>query len=301
MTLEELRPTFLHPTASLRLAPEDFFVLLAHVTGKTREYLIAHPEYSLSSSDLEKFLSLATRRQAHEPVAYLTGHKEFYGLDFTVTRATLIPRPETELVVEQVLHEISSLRIPTEAETPKKIAIADIGTGSGNIIISLTKNILSKSEIQKAKFSFFASDISSEALTVAQANAERHNVDHFITFSRGNLLEPIREKLIMSDMLIIIANLPYLSQEIYTSSASDVQDYEPRSALVSDEQGLAHILSLFKQVSDLKPPHSMILWLEISPEQESLLREKVSIIFPQTTFTFHRDLAEKYRFLEIKF
>ena len=301
MTIKELQKRFFTSPISVRIAPEDFFILLSHVAQKTREYLIAHPEYTLSPEDIQIFSSLAHRRLTHEPIAYLTGHKEFYGLDFMVTRATLIPRPETELVIELVLNEISNFNPPAGGQISQKIALIDIGTGSGNIIIALAQEI--EKTYPVSDIQYHAIDISSKALNIAQHNAKIHHVDHLITFHQGNLLHPLDSIILSFDEVLIVANLPYLSQEIYGSCAPDVKDYEPSSALVSDEHGLAHILSLLKHIVALKknqPSLPFTLWLEISPEQEPLLSEKIPVLFPQASFVFHRDFAKKYRFVRIR-
>ena len=280
------------------LAPEDFFLLLAHATGQSREYLIAHPEYQVSARIHTRFLALTNRRQRHEPIAYLTGHKEFYGLDFSVTSATLIPRPETELLVEHIIAE--GLKKITDSE--KKIIIADIGTGSGCIIISLAVHLRKISAEKFSSFEFCATDISSAALRTARKNSKRHDVDSAIAFHTGDLLAPIRSTLSSADEIIIAANLPYLSSCIYQSSAPDVRDYEPRTALESHTQGLGHILLLLEQISIIRSSKRAIpitLWLEISPEQKHLISAKIQDILPEAELTFIHDLAGRCRFAHI--
>jgi len=280
------------------LAPEDFYLLLAHATGQSREYLIAHPEHRITERIHKKFLALAERRRHHEPIAYLTGHKEFYGLDFSVTSATLIPRPETEIMVEHIIEE--SLEKTTGSD--KKIIIADIGTGSGCIIVSLAAHLRKISAEKFSAFEFCATDISSAALRTARKNAQRHDVDSAIAFHAGDLLVPIKGIFSSADEIIIAANLPYLSSHIYQSSAPDVRDYEPRTALESHTQGLGHILLLLEQISGIRSSERetpITLWLEISPEQKPLISDKIQTILPEADLTFIYDLAGKCRFARI--
>lgn len=279
------------------LAPEDFFLLLAYTSGQSKEYLIAHPEYQISERIYKRFLVLADRRRQHEPIAYLTGHKEFYGLDFSVTSATLIPRPETEIMVERIIDE-SLEKINSAARSEKKIIIADIGTGTGCIIISLADHLKRTSAENFSSFEFHATDISSIALRTARKNAKRHDVGNAITFHTGDLLDPIRSTLSSADEIIIAANLPYLSSRIYESSAPDVRDYEPRTALESHAQGLGHILLLLEQISGIRSSKAT-LWLEISPEQKPLISAKINDILPRHDLTFIDDLSGRCRFARI--
>jgi release factor glutamine methyltransferase len=188
----------------------DLDLIVGDVMKKPREFVMTHPEFKLSKVQGLKIKSLIARRMKHEPIAYILGHKEFFGLDFKVTPDTLIPRPETELLVEEVLKL-----------APKNRKIMDIGTGSGNIIISLAKNLPEKNN-------FVAIDISKKALTIARHNAKLHKVDKKIKFLHGNLLDPIIKNRSMFHApcsMIILANLPYLSKEIYSATLPDVKKY----------------------------------------------------------------------------
>ncbi len=284
------------------LAPEDFFLLLAHATGQTREYLIAHPEYEISVPIQKKFLALVKRRVHHEPIAYLTGHKEFYGLDFSVTNATLIPRPETEIMVERIIEESLKKIKMISTRSTKKILIADIGTGSGCIIISLAAHLKKDCTEKFSSFEFHAVDISSAALRIAKKNAKRHGIDADINFHSGSLIDPIKQYFSSADEIIIAANLPYLSSRIYQSCSPDVKEYEPSSALISRQHGLSHIIELLESIAFIRSSSQSIpltFWLEISPEQESLLSAKIPAIFPDAIFAFENDLAQKCRFAHI--
>lgn len=283
------------------LAPEDFFILLVHATEQTKEYLIAHPEYQVSAQSEKKFLALMERRMRHEPIAHLTGHKEFYGINFSVTNATLIPRPETEIMVEHIITESQQKIKSSLPKSEKKILIADIGTGSGCIIISIALHLKKNCSENFSSFEFHATDISSDALHIARQNAKEHFIDTAIAFHIGDLINPIISHLSLADEIIIAANLPYLSSDIYQSCPPDVKDYEPLTALESHTHGLGHILTLLEHIAIIRSSSKtpITLWLEISPEQKSLLSAKIQEILPEASFAFECDLAGKCRFARI--
>lgn len=296
MSIQELQKQYLP-----KIAPEDFFVLLSAATEKDKTYLFAHPEYRLDEATETQARDFFSRRLQHEPVAYIIGHKQFYGRDFIVTPDTLIPRPETEHIVELTCNEISK----SEFQIPKKSAIIDIGTGSGNIIISIAKEILDSKDpvfdIPNTQCSFLATDISSEAVAVAKENAKRHDVDNRISFHEGDLLEPIFEELSRVDEVIIAANLPYLSDEIYASTPKDVHDFEPRNALWSSKKGLDHYFRLLDQTKSLfKKTQRVTLFLEISPEQSLMLSHHVKKLLPEAKISTHQDLTGRERIVEIQ-
>ncbi|MGK2849202.1 MAG: peptide chain release factor N(5)-glutamine methyltransferase [Minisyncoccota bacterium] len=288
MTIAELQKEFL-TSNDQHIAPEDFFILLAHVTNQEKTFLLAHPEYSLDTIVESACRNLFTRRLAHEPVAMIIGHKEFYGRTFLVNRHTLIPRPETECLVDLALQEISTLQM--SRGTQSTILIADVGTGSGNIIISLA------TVPNFQGLSFHALDISLDAITQAQENARRHHVEHTITFHHGNLLTPLFPFLIPKHDIIVVANLPYLSEKIYQSTADDVKNFEPSTALVSGPIGLDHYFRLLQQLRPLR--QSICVLLEISPEQCPLLTTYIHRHFPDATYTIHPDLAGMMRILKM--
>lgn len=288
MTIAELQQTSL-ASGSRRVAPEDFFILLAHVTRKEKIFLLAHPEYSLNGLEETTMRDFLERRLKHEPVAYIIGHKEFYGNDFFVTKDTLIPRPETELLVEHILDHIHET-----ASAPKDII--DIGSGSGNIIVTLS--LLHAHEETSTRF--FGIDISREALQVAKKNALLHKVENLITFLRGDLLTPYLPYKEDDREIIIAANLPYLARSIYDTTSPDVHDFEPIDALISEEAGLAHYYQLLRCIKKFfHAQNPIILFLEISPEQTATLTDFVLSLFPDTKIHIHKDLAQKDRVLEI--
>ena len=205
----------------------DAEVLLSHVLKKPREYLFAYPETKLSTYQLKNFRTLLARRAKHEPIAYLTGHKEFYGLDFIVNKGVLIPRPETEALVEAVIKEVKN----------KKLTIADIGTGSGCIAIALKKNL--------PKCKVIATDKSAAALKVAKQNAKKHQVA--IQFKKGNLLEPMKKQ----KFDVVVANLPYLRDKLDYPDRK-VTKYEPALALKGGPDGLKIYRQFYQQLQKLK-------------------------------------------------
>ncbi len=280
----------------LGIAPEDFFVLLAHATNKEKVFLLAHPEYELTAEEQEKALQYLERRLKHEPVAYILGTKEFYGRDFFVTPATLVPRPETELLVEHALDSIK-YQVSSIKHEKRAIDIIDVGTGSGNIIITLAK------EIEKAyhvsSITYHAIDISRSALIIAKKNAEQHDVSDIISFHEGNLLEPIASELSTVNNIIITANLPYLSEKIYSESDSDVRDYEPQSALVSDREGLAHYIRLLEELKHaLHISSHATCFFEISPEQTQSITQVIHTLFPRAAILTHQDLSGRDRLIQ---
>ncbi len=287
LSIAELQKKYL-----LGIAPEDFFVLLAHATRKEKVFLLAHPEYELTKEEQERILQYLERRLTREPVAYIVGIKEFYGRDFFVTGATLVPRPETELLVEHALDSIK--------HEERAIDIIDVGTGSGNIIITLAKEIEKAHHISSIRY--HAIDISRSALIIARKNAERHDVSDIISFHEGNLLEPITNILGTANNIIITANLPYLSEKIYSESDSDVRDYEPQSALVSEREGLDHYIRLLEVLKrSLHTSSHVTCYFEISPEQTQSITQEIHTLFPKAAILTHQDLSGRDRLIQATF
>jgi release factor glutamine methyltransferase len=254
----------------------DAELLLAYTLKTSREYIVTYPEKKVSFFQKYRFLSLVKKRASRIPLAYLTGQKNFFGLDFLVNKYTLVPRPDTEILVEKVLEELKN--------TSAKILI-DIGTGSGCIPISIAKN--TNQNIQ-----FFATDISSSALKVAQKNTEHHNVN--VQFLKGNLLEAILQKNISLQNIILTANLPYLTQKQFDEEKS-IQK-EPHSALVADDAGLA----LYKELLTQMQQHNVTgtFFFEIDPSQSHALSEYITKIFPNTKIQIIKDLCGRERVVQ---
>ena len=193
-------------------------VLLAHVLGVTRAHLHTRPEQVLRESQLRDYFDLVARRKAGEPVAYLIGRREFWSMDLLVNQHTLIPRPETELLVELALE-----RIPTHAE----FHILDLGTGSGAIALAIAR--------ERPRCRVTASDLSPQALAVARTNAERLNIAN-VSFREGSWFSPFSTE----RFDIIVANPPYVAEHDPHLDEGDLPA-EPQSALVAGPTGLEMI------------------------------------------------------------
>ena len=196
----------------------DAEVLLCYVLQKERIHLYVHFDQPLSKDELAQFKGYIKERVLHKPVAYIVGHKDFMGLEFKVTEDTLIPRPDTEILVEAVIS-----RLKTGGEPG---VIADIGTGTGAICLSLLNYLTSLKAVTV--------DISEKALAVAKENAQRLGLSDRIEFFQGDLLEPIKGR----QFTAIISNPPYIPEGDIETLAADVKDYEPISALAAGPDGL---------------------------------------------------------------
>jgi release factor glutamine methyltransferase len=245
--------------ASHTLAAE---LLLLHVLDRDRTWIYSHPEEEIPASDAERYSALVRRRGAGEPTQHLTGKQEFWGLEFEVTPDVLIPRPETEHVIEVALDRLA-LR-EHRAGRPQKtdgagLQIADIGTGSGCIAIALAKEL--------SGASFVATDISAAALAVARRNASRHNVADRVHFLECNLLEGLLGSQLAtghSPLLfdLIASNPPYVGRREAASLMREVREHEPEIALYGGEEGHEFYAALIAQASaHLKPGGILVLEL----------------------------------------
>jgi len=264
---------------SFTLAAE---LLLLHVLSRNRTWLYAHPEQILSDTEAQRFLDLIARRATGEPTQHLTGKQEFWGLEFEVTPDVLIPRPETEHLIEVALDRLA-LRELRANRPPKStgagLQIADIGTGSGCIAITLAK------ELPAANF--LATDISPAALAVAKRNATRHAVADRIEFSEANLLSPVgaqhvapqpgkiqnsapplgfHESRIASHdprlFDLIASNPPYIGRREADSLPGEVRDHEPHTALFGGDEGYELYADLITEsAKHLKPGGILVLEL----------------------------------------
>ncbi len=274
-------------------------LLLSLATGRSREEILAHPETEISNIEMKKFKEFIARRAKDEPFSHISGEKEFMGTSFIVTADTLIPRPETEQMIEEAIKTVENVN-------QKNILIADIGTGSGCIAIA-TANILRKNNLLSPTTSIVASDISTSAIEICIKNIKKHSLASNIKTFNGNLLEPIVKNTLLNkkDALVILANLPYLSKEIYLASPKTVRAFEPESALYSPEAGLFHYKKMLKQLLEIKknnPGLEIFAFLEISPEQKEALSFFVSENFnkQKIKLEFFRDLAGKWRLVKLK-
>ncbi len=262
-----------HSSAEVRLETQ---VLLAHALHKPRAWVLAHPEAALSAQALSQLDGLLKRLAEGEPLPYLLGHWEFYGLDFEVTPAVLIPRPETELLVEQASNW---LRL-----NPGKRWAADVGTGSGCIAITLAR--------QFPVLQVLAVDRSRAALRVAQRNAVRLNVQKQITFMQGDLLSAVSPP-----FDLVCANLPYIPTT--TLSNLPVAQHEPRLALDGGLDGLQAIRTFLADAPRWLKPGGLCL-LEMQYDQGDSVSNLAQAALPPAQVQVIPDLAGLPRLVSIQ-
>jgi release factor glutamine methyltransferase len=195
-------------------------LLLEAVLNKSKVDLYLNKDRILTSDETEKFNQCLKERMSGRPVQYIIGTVEFFGLEFKVDERVLIPRPETETLVEVVIKEFSGRQ---------NLKIIDLGTGSGAIAVSLAANL-------KNPF-IYATDVSREALELAKENASRHKVDSQIEFSCGDLFEPLKERNLEGQIDCVVSNPPYVGKDEFEHLPKEVKDYEPLVALKTDEEG----------------------------------------------------------------
>jgi release factor glutamine methyltransferase len=250
----------------------DAEVLLSEVLKISRVNVIARDEQTILPAARAKYKKYLTRRARREPVAYIIGRKEFFGLSFSVNRHTLIPRPETELVVEETLAECAK----TGAT-----GVYDIGTGSGAIAVALAKNLPQAVKI-------YATDISRNALKTAATNARKNGVKNRISFSHGDLSLKNLKRL-KNRNAVIAANLPYLPAKVWEKCAPEVKKYEPKNALVSDANGLAHYRRLL-EILKTNNFHGTLV-CEIDPSQKKSFPRRARKYFTDAETKIKNDLA----------
>ncbi|MCX6795124.1 MAG: peptide chain release factor N(5)-glutamine methyltransferase [Candidatus Falkowbacteria bacterium] len=252
-------------------------LLLAFVLDCDRSFLLINHQQELSKEYLERYQELVKKLFSGWPLAYLTGEREFYGRPFLVSPATLIPRPESEMIVDIVKEE---------AKKYQQAVLVDVGTGSGCLIISLA------SELGK-DFKYYGLDISEKALKVAKDNAKINRVK--VNFKNSNLLSGLPKQ---SGQLFIIANLPYLTKEQVVREVSIKK--EPRSALISGKDGFKDYRNLFEQLADRKDLRDFYLIIEIDPSQAKLAKIEANKYLPNKKVELIKDLRGKHRFAIIK-
>lgn len=257
-------------------------LLLAECLGVSLAWVLAHPESEVPPDRRLQYLSWIDRRETHEPVAYIVGRKGFLGLDFEVTPAVLIPRPETELLVERALAAADRL-LRAKSRT---LVAADLGTGCGAIAVALAA--------RQPMLRVVATDRSDAALAVARANAAKHGVADRIDFRSGDLLEPVHEHI---DLLV--ANLPYIPSAEIDSLMPDVALFEPREALDGGPDGmLSTRRALEKARGRMDPPAALLF--EIGEAQGQALSEFARGIYPEATVTVFKDYAGIDRILSVE-
>lgn len=254
-------------------------LLLAHILGRSRAWVLAHPETELDTVQQARLDVLLAQREAGVPLPYVLGQWEFYGLDFIVTPAVLIPRPETELLVETAL---TWLRVHPEVKSA-----VDVGTGSGCIAITLAKKV--------PTLRVTAIDRSATALAVACQNALLHQVTSRITFLQADLLTSLAAHL--PTIQLLLANLPYIPTE--TLHALPIYNREPSLALDGGADGLALVFRLLQQAQTRLDPGGFALF-EIEAHQGAAVLARARQLFPDAHIQVLPDLAGFYRLLVIQ-
>jgi len=224
-------------------------ILLAHLLGKDRSFVKAFPETPLSNDQTRLLKKFLKRRLKNEPLNYILGYKDFCGLRFKVDRRAMIPRPETEELVAEVVKHVYALPSRERPNHWKSnpLTIVDVGTGCGNIAISLAK------AVPFAKI--YAIEKSLRAARLAKENITQHNVEDQVTLLRGDLLNPMSEP-----VDIIVANLPYIPTSRIAMLQPEIRDWEPREALDGGPDGLEHYRRLFAAAPRALKPYGQLFY-----------------------------------------
>ncbi|MDQ7815145.1 MAG: HemK/PrmC family methyltransferase [Patescibacteria group bacterium] len=323
-TSAKLQPDRISCAEEKHLGRLEAEILLSHALKRDRVWLLAHPTEKIPAADFRNFSRLFSRRLKHEPIAYILGKKEFFGYDFIVTPDVLIPRPETELMIETITSDFFSF-LPAKESSAEEILdrgpvrdrlkrapqarirpagsspplIVDIGTGSGAVAITLAK--------QFPQATVIATDASSDALRIARQNAKRLKADN-VSFLKADLLNTkvltrLRSVSKKSDSLIIAANLPYLPESDKKILDPDVVKFEPSQALFTGRDGLELIIRLLDQIAFNRhglPFRRIAVYLEFDPPQAPKLKKLAKNLFPAAQMEIKKDLAKRNRLLSIK-
>ncbi|MBK9164570.1 MAG: peptide chain release factor N(5)-glutamine methyltransferase [Acidobacteria bacterium] len=253
----------------------DTKVLLAETLGREKTFLIAYPEFELPAEDAERFALVIERRAGREPLQHILGRQEFYGRDFRVSRDVLIPRPETEALVELAVEYLAAVPEPR---------FLDIGTGSGCIAISIAAEVPAANGV--------ATDISPKALDIARENADKHGVADRIQFIEASLFGPAGDE----EFELIAANPPYISEVEHRGLEPEVRDFEPRAALTDEGDGLAIIRAIIKGSPRYLKPGGKLL-IEIGSGQSGAVAAMIDHSIWQAS-NIHKDLQGIPRVLE---
>ena len=240
--------------AGVSNAAQEAMWLLEHVLGVQNHQLVSEAERLVAPDAWTRAEFLVARRVAREPLQYLLGSQDFCGLDFSVSPAVLIPRPETELLIKEVVRYVGF---------NPKTTIVDVGTGSGCVAITLA-SLLSGTRI-------LAIDQSPEALAVAKANAVRHAVDDRIEWLEGDLLVPLRERQLAGLVNVIVSNPPYISEADWAGLEPEVRVFEPRLALVGGQKGTEFHARLLQDSREFLVPGGLLV-MEIGQGQAPMVR-----------------------------
>ena len=266
-------------------APLEARLLMAHALGVASDQLLLSPDMDVPPEAESRFSEALRRRLTREPLFYILGEREFYSLAFHVDSRALIPRPETELLVEEALAVVHAGK--PEQRDGTGLEIADIGTGSGCVVVALA------TQLPGARF--FAADLSAEALEVARINAERHSVAHRITFAQGDLLQPLP-----GPMHIIVANPPYVPKENLATIQAEIRDHEPRVAVDGGNGGMTIAERLIAQAPAALRPGGW-LFMEVGYGQASVMVDAAQVVFsPGAQIDMALDLAGVQRVVRVR-
>ncbi len=235
--------------------------LLAHVLSCDRIELHTNPDKIINDGDINKYKTLINKRANHVPLQYITGHVEFMSLDFVVDERTLLPRHDTEILVEAALNKIKN-RTPSN----KTMTVVDIGTGCGNIAISLATNL------QNAQV--YASDISREALAVAGINIRRRRVADRVHLFHGDLIEAFDGYLDKGNVDLIVSNPPYVREADWNKLEPEINEHEPRDALVGGKDGLCFYKRIIREAPEWLRPEGFLI-LEVGETQAETIIELI--------------------------
>jgi len=255
-------------------------ILLSHVLGIEKIDLYLQHDRSLSYAELTLFKALVQRRIKKEPVAYILSNKEFFSMDIAVNCNVLIPRPESELLVEEVFSYLSKNMVCSNNSEPikKPSCILELGTGSGAIIIALAAMC--------SENRFFASDISKKAIELAMNNAKRYKLDQTITFFAGDWFDPINSKKTTFD--IIISNPPYIPTHKIYSLQPEIRKYEPFTALDGGSDGLCSIRNIIDDAHNYLKKGGY-LFLEIGYDQKKTVQKYIDHCGHYSSIDFVKD------------
>ena len=291
--------------SELSIEKKEAEILTAFLLHKTRESLLSNSRTEVDNKFYKKIKDLEKKRLKNYPIAYLVGEKEFYGLNFKVNKDVLVPRPETEMMVDKIIDILKneSNNFERDLYNPKNLfdnnynnpIFIDVGTGSGAIIIAIANEIKKLWPNDSDNFKFYGIDISEAALKIAKKNAKLHNLNKIIKFFEGDLLSPIAKK-INKKNLIITANLPYLTPLQVKGSPSISR--EPKLALVAGSDGLKYYRQLFKQLAKIDYK-TLILFCEIDSSQTKNITYLAQKMFPEAKLEIIKDLAKLNRLLKI--
>ena len=253
-------------------------VLLRHATGLSRAQLYASLADEIDVSAQQRFVAAIAERTERKPLAYITGTREFYRLEFRVTPDVLIPRPESELLVDAALDHMRQARI-------RAAQVADVGAGSGAVGIALAKH--------RRGINLICSDVSRDALLVARDNAQRLLRRPNAAFVQGDLLTPLP-----GPFHCVVANLPYIPEERLDQLEPEVSDHEPRIALTPGTRGTELILRLITQLPSRLHPNGVAV-LEVDPGQETAIAEAARQMLPDADVTVLDDISQRPRAIRI--